>query len=43
MATFPEEGSDAESLLRYAEEAMYAAKQKGKNHSRFRANSSVER
>ncbi len=31
VATCPEEGSDAESLLRYADEAMYAAKQKGKN------------
>lgn len=31
VATFPEEGSDAESLLRCADEAMYAAKQEGKN------------
>jgi diguanylate cyclase (GGDEF)-like protein len=31
VATFPEEGSDAESLLHCADQAMYEAKQNGKN------------
>jgi diguanylate cyclase (GGDEF)-like protein len=31
VATYPHDGSDADSLLRCADEAMYAAKQEGKN------------
>ncbi|MGH9563600.1 MAG: diguanylate cyclase domain-containing protein, partial [Terracidiphilus sp.] len=31
VATYPHDGSDEESLLRSADEAMYAAKQEGKN------------
>lgn len=31
VATYPQEGPDADSLLRCADEAMYAAKQEGKN------------
>jgi diguanylate cyclase (GGDEF)-like protein len=31
VATYPEQASDEESLMRCADEAMYAAKQEGKN------------
>jgi diguanylate cyclase (GGDEF)-like protein len=34
LVTYPEEGSDVESLLRCADEAMYAAKEEGKNRLR---------
>jgi len=36
IAVFPEDGGDEESLLRYADQAMYIAKKRGKNtHARL--------
>jgi diguanylate cyclase (GGDEF)-like protein/PAS domain S-box-containing protein len=35
ISLYPEDGDDAETLLRYAEQAMYAAKQHGRNNFRF--------
>ena len=31
VATFPEHGSDAATLLKYADDALYAAKEAGRN------------
>lgn len=35
ISLYPEDGDDADTLLRYAEQAMYAAKQHGRNTFRF--------
>jgi predicted signal transduction protein with EAL and GGDEF domain len=42
LVTYPEEGSDVESLLRCADEAMYAAKEEGKNRSRVYRRKTVD-
>tara|TARA_R110000851_G_scaffold1274_1_gene4494 strand:+ start:121562 stop:124849 length:3288 start_codon:yes stop_codon:yes gene_type:complete len=35
VATFPQDGTDADQLIRIADQAMYAAKQEGKNRYRL--------
>ncbi len=35
VAMFPQDGNDAETLLRHADSAMYAAKNKGRNNFQF--------
>jgi len=42
LVTYPEEGSDVESLLRCADEAMYTAKEEGKNRSRVYRRKTVD-
>jgi diguanylate cyclase (GGDEF)-like protein len=43
VATFPEAGSDWESLFKAADEALYVSKRSGRNRSTlWRASSSVE-
>ena len=43
VATYPQVGPDAEALMRCADEAMYAAKKKGKNCLEVYRPTSVER
>jgi GGDEF domain-containing protein len=35
MSTYPDDGRDAETLIRNADRAMYWAKAKGRNNYRF--------
>jgi diguanylate cyclase (GGDEF)-like protein len=35
IASYPEDGSESDSLIRHADQAMYHAKKNGKNQFRF--------